>query len=369
MPLKSFDVFISYAAEDRDLVETLYDRLTEAGLRVWYARKELIVGEPVRPVINLGLASSRYGIAIISPSYTSHWSLGELFVLIKEKGRLLPVLHEITIEELATINPEIITFYCPSTAMGIDNLVAEILRTVKPMPSVYYLFAEFMHWLKKYLRVIFTFLIILLAIWVSSFVYGMMKPRDAQIESAIRNRVLSLQKMVGNRLRQNLIMYNGQQTKLYHIRHLEQSHLVFNSAASFKDKIEFSNGWETITNVGGIIHTGLFQMSSQIEAPFNLTDFRPYLLDTPHEGNSGDLSYMIYNMKPLHYKVVASDMKSGIYEIEVEYTDALRYAEVTLEHDAAGNKLSRKIQLFGFKRRETMVFGRKAHNWEVLSIR
>jgi hypothetical protein len=62
-----WDVFISYASEDLDTAaRPLRNFLVAFGVRVWFDRTELSVGDSLRERIDDGLLRSRYGVVIIS---------------------------------------------------------------------------------------------------------------------------------------------------------------------------------------------------------------------------------------------------------------------------------------------------------------
>ena len=64
-----FDVFISHATEDKEEVARPLARALDAeGLRVWYDEFELRIGDSLRRKIDTGVARSRFGVVIISPS-------------------------------------------------------------------------------------------------------------------------------------------------------------------------------------------------------------------------------------------------------------------------------------------------------------
>ena len=65
-----YDVFVSHATEDKEEVaRPIANALTEAGLRVWYDEFELRIGDSLRRKIDHGLARSRFGIVVLSPSF------------------------------------------------------------------------------------------------------------------------------------------------------------------------------------------------------------------------------------------------------------------------------------------------------------
>src|SRR5207253_6894356 len=107
----SWDVFVSHASEDKQAVaEPLMRALEDAGLRVWYDRIELRLGDSLREKIDEGLAHSRFGIVILSPSFfAKHWPMQELNGLAQREVEgckvILPIWYNITAEQVRGRSP------------------------------------------------------------------------------------------------------------------------------------------------------------------------------------------------------------------------------------------------------------------------
>ena len=129
----AWDAFISYASEDREQVaQPLAKKLKEYGLKIWYDKFELKIGDALREKIDTGLASSKYGIIILSKNYFSKpWPKMELEGLIQKEvdgsSRILPVWHNIEQEEILQYSPILAGKYAGNTKNGIDSLVDELL--------------------------------------------------------------------------------------------------------------------------------------------------------------------------------------------------------------------------------------------------
>lgn len=104
--LKTFDVFICHASEDKDYVNKLANALKESNINVWYDSFQIGWGDDLRPAIDNGLKNSRFGIVVFSKSFLNKkkWTEYELNGLFsKEKmGQkvILPIWHNIAREDV-----------------------------------------------------------------------------------------------------------------------------------------------------------------------------------------------------------------------------------------------------------------------------
>ena len=109
---KKWDVFVCHASEDKDaFVRPLAKALEASGLSVWYDESSLTIGDSLRRKIDEGLASSRYGVVVLSKSFfAKNWPQQELDGLLSREVAggtkvILPVWHNISLEEMNKISP------------------------------------------------------------------------------------------------------------------------------------------------------------------------------------------------------------------------------------------------------------------------
>lgn len=137
-----WDVFISHASEDKEAVtELLASALIDAGLTVWYDRFELRLGDSLRESIDQGLANSRFGIVVLSPSFfEKHWPQRELDGLVQRevKGQkvILPIWYEITADQVREHSPMLAGRVAALWSDGFESVVEKILRVVRGDPAV-----------------------------------------------------------------------------------------------------------------------------------------------------------------------------------------------------------------------------------------
>ena len=120
---KQYDFFISHASEDKeDFVKDLAEGLTEVGCKVWYDDFVLKIGDSLRENIDRGLANSKYGIVVISPSFLKkRWPAYELNGMVAKEmnGRkvILPIWHKVTKDEVLQYSPTLADKLAINTAV------------------------------------------------------------------------------------------------------------------------------------------------------------------------------------------------------------------------------------------------------------
>lgn len=133
-----YDAFISHASEDKDdLVRPLAEKLVEHGLAIWYDELQLKVGDSLRRSIDKGLARSRFGIVVLSPSFfEKNWPQYELDGLVAKEmtgGKvILPLWHKVSKNEVLTYSPPLADKVALNTAMyTIDELAERLAKVIK----------------------------------------------------------------------------------------------------------------------------------------------------------------------------------------------------------------------------------------------
>ena len=131
------DVFISHASEDKDdIVRPLANALTSCGLDVWYDEFSLRIGDSLRQKIDRGLANSRVGLVVLSPSFIDKgWTNYELDGIVTRtvsgEQILLPIWHNITKQQVVDFSPSLADKVARSTATHtVEEIAAEIAELI-----------------------------------------------------------------------------------------------------------------------------------------------------------------------------------------------------------------------------------------------
>lgn len=133
---KEWDVFICHAFEDKNsIARPLALALEQAGLKVWFDEFSLKIGDSLSRSINFGLANSKYGIVIISKNFLNkEWPQKELGGLIAKEDYLnkvvLPVWHDITIDEIRQHYPILADKVAAKSDLGIHELSRQLRKSM-----------------------------------------------------------------------------------------------------------------------------------------------------------------------------------------------------------------------------------------------
>ena len=139
-----YDLFISHASEDRaEFIEPLVVALKDRGLRVWYDRRKIRLGDDFRRMMDEGLASSRFGVVVVSPNFRKYWPEAELSALFNrertlDEKHILPVVHALTPREVATTWPLLAARAAAYSSEGVDAVADKIYsatRQIQPSPA------------------------------------------------------------------------------------------------------------------------------------------------------------------------------------------------------------------------------------------
>jgi hypothetical protein len=104
------DVFLCHAWDDRkEAAKELHDQLESHGVSVWFSEKDVLLGSSLLREIDKGLAKSRVGIVLVTPSFLSRVkgegiADKELSALLA-RDLLVPIVHNTTFEELREVSP------------------------------------------------------------------------------------------------------------------------------------------------------------------------------------------------------------------------------------------------------------------------
>ena len=132
-----WDAFICHASEDKEaFVRPLAEALQEESLEIWYDEFTLLVGDNLRRKIDDGLARSRFGVVILSPSFfEKEWPQKELDGLFQKEVKggkvILPVWHNVNVEDVRRYSVILADRVGVSSSKGLEHVVEELLKAMQ----------------------------------------------------------------------------------------------------------------------------------------------------------------------------------------------------------------------------------------------
>lgn len=128
-----YDFFISHAWADKaEFVDVFVKKAEAAGLKVWYDKFAMRWGDSLRQKIDEGLRSAYFGVVILSPNFFERpWPNYELDGILQRdlsgQGRLLPIWHRLTQDDVEKHAPSLAGRLALSTAVSSSDAIVQEL--------------------------------------------------------------------------------------------------------------------------------------------------------------------------------------------------------------------------------------------------
>lgn len=134
-----YDVFLSHSSLDKEeYVTELSDKLEEKGLSVFEDVKVFKIGHSQTDMMNFGILNSRFVVVFLSVNFIeSGWSEYEFKSFLnreisEKKIIILPIWHNVTVEEVKNYNPYLVDKYALNTSKySLDQIVDNINQVVQ----------------------------------------------------------------------------------------------------------------------------------------------------------------------------------------------------------------------------------------------
>lgn len=134
-----YDVFLSHSSLDKEeYVTELSDKLEEKGLSVFEDVKVFKIGQSQTDMMNFGILNSRFVVVFLSENFIkSGWSEYEFKSFLnreinEKKIIILPIWHNVTVEEVKNYNPYLVDKYALNTSKySLDQIVDSITLVIK----------------------------------------------------------------------------------------------------------------------------------------------------------------------------------------------------------------------------------------------
>ena len=145
----------AHASEDKEAIaRPLAEFLQCLRLQVWYDEDVLEIGDSLSESIDTGLASSRFGVVIISQTFFDKpWARRELRGLVAKETAtnrkvILPIWHGVNVDVVQKVSPTLADLYAYSTDReSLEVIGLKIIQAV--CPNIFKNIQRWVLWNKK----------------------------------------------------------------------------------------------------------------------------------------------------------------------------------------------------------------------------
>lgn len=362
-----YDAFISHAVEDKiPIANELCTRLEAEGLKIWYAGQELNAGDSISSSIHEGLNKSRFGIVILSKNYISKtWTLREFYHLLARENNgkkvILPVLFEITPQDLALKDLTMADRFAIKADRGLDFVVRKLMEAIKSTGAV-----KKKNNRKNYLMAAFIAIALTGAgLITKSFLKNDHRPTQELIQREINARKDALLKKID---KEYLHAVKKSGAMLSSVELVDSIYRAYrNQKSYYRNEYEFYNGVQSIRSKKNV------EAALRIDVD-NLNPINEYNLRLPQfyvNRQGAKATYFIFNTQTLEYSTFDEQLlNDSTYTIQVQYQNNVRYIQVDLlfSHSSSDTK-RHQMFLVGFLPEESLVFKRRNQRWILASLR
>lgn len=367
-----YDVFISHAVEDKiPIANDLYRKLGEAGLSIWYSGADLNAGDFLSETIDDAMLKSRYGIVIFSQSYISkNWTLREYYFMRAREANgdkvILPVLYNITPEELVLKDIGMGNTFGVKAEKGIDHVTEKLLKTIratsKRSPSRGFK-------LTISVRLIMFSLTAICLAYFGYITLNHQAPTVAIVNAAVNKQTATFQAQIENYISQ-LKSSGG---KLCSPEEIGTIYTTYqNQKAYYRNEYEFFNGYTSL-RFKKYVEPAL-GLDLESLTPFNsyqLTSPQIYLTERNTSGGIKEATYALVNTQPVHYTIKHSyPVDDNTYVVIVAYENNIRYVGVNLAFATNNERMKKhRMTLLGFLPEEKYTFEEEREGkWKLKDI-
>ena len=369
-----YDVFISHAVEDKlAIANELSEALEKTGLKVWYSGRELSVGDRLIDTIHTGLDECRFGVVILSPTYLGKiWALNEFFTLIhrEKEGQkvVLPVLYDITPEELAYRYPAMADIFAVRASRGIDHVTSVLYNEIKKIQNrepAGLVSKVSKPWNKG------TLLWMAMMMLVLSSLYGLTRIMEgvtpsANIASAITNRIHHVQKEA-DQIVQQLKAGNGKKASATEIK---KRYADFQAAQSYYRNEYALNTGDQVIHSRRNVEIAL-AMDMETITPLNQYSFTsPQIFRSTSSADGEEKEqYVFFNTQPVTYQIESAHEEKDLYKVKVSYDQPIRLVYTVLDFPASVKDTKRHLMsITALRPVETYSFQKEGEQWVLRSV-
>lgn len=373
--MKKYDVFVSYAIEDRDAVALpIAEGLRRKGLSVFFGADELEPGDSISGAIYRGLKSSAYLVPVLSTSYVREWTIVEwrhmLEVEREMKTRLIhPVWHNLTKAEAGALFPALHDHFGLSTDVGIEPIVVRLARKIQKR--------KIEHWFRIWKRPAMITLAVVSVFVLSLGIARMMLryrsgadhlPSEEEAQEIVASRIKAYQDEIDTELLEEQLRSNATAVSINAVRALYN---YYSSRSDyFPDYYYFVSGYTHIRGRDNIQDEGI-PLAATPNTAYGISAAGISQLKRNETDSTMELLLAFTDTAATGFVIdtMFYDPRNHEVHIWVTYEHCIRAIYYTMNYSAANLELYQHVRLLGFKPEEEFIVINQNGKWKIDTVR
>lgn len=369
--MKKYDVFISYAVEDKNPIATeIANGLRQHGLKVYFASDELGPGDSVSETVYDGLERSSYFVPVLSRNYVRRWTTIEWSSILwreKKTGRKLifPVWHSIGLDDVKQLFPELIDHYAKPTNDGMQLVVSGLAAEIKKRKAG--------DARRRRMKTAAVALLVALVFAVARTAFSFPAeannmPSMGHAEELVRAHIDAFQEKLDFAFLQKQEEHNVTPVMLDSVKRMYSYYNAISEHS--RNDYYFASAQGNVFGRGDIEALGIVLQESPhhaygISASF-IREIDRRITDTTgfHLVAFGDTTEVQFEIDTMYYDVRTHDV-----HLWVSYDRYLRYVYYTLNYSSADAKIRQHVRLEGFRPEEEYILSNQSGRWEVQTVK
>ena len=363
---RPYDVFISYAVEDKNPVASaIVSALEQRGIKVYFVSDRLAPGVSVIDTVHEGLENSKYCIPVLSRNCNRTWPAIERNLILRREKKLnkpliFPVRHGITPGEVGELFPELYDHYAESTEQGLDTVAENLYNTIRKRKK------EDRATCWKQIAVVSSFFILVSVILLQIKPSRPDLPSTQTIESLIIQRVTTFHQYAEHQLAQKQV--NPVKT-LVPLDSINSTYNMYDTIKKYeRNNYSFTNGWENIRGCSNI-EQQVFSLPDSPHSAYGISSACNWLLEMGTKDSVFRISVAFTDTVATGHHVDSVFCTDHNVHVWVSYNHYIRVVFYSLTYSPKDDTRKQSVSILSFKPKEEYILNNSTGTWKLQTVK
>ncbi|HTF06236.1 MAG TPA: toll/interleukin-1 receptor domain-containing protein [Bacteroidia bacterium] len=364
---RPYDVFISYAVEDKNPVASaIVSALEQRGLRIYFVSDKLAPGVSVLDTVYEGLENSKYCIPVLSRNCNRTWPAIERNLILRREKKLnkpliFPVRHGITPGEASELFPELHDHYAESTEQGLDTVIENLYNRIRKRKK------EDRATCWQQIAVVSSFFILVAVVLLQTITPSRPDLPSAQtIEDLITQRVIEFHQYTEHQLAQNQV--NPVKT-LIPLDSIKSVYNMYDTMREYeRNNYSFTNGWEEISGRSNI-EQQVFSLPDSPHSAYGIASACNWLLEMDTKNSVFRISVAFTDTVNASHHVDSVFFTNDNVHVWVSYSHYIRVVFYSLTYSPIDDTRRQSVHILSFKPKEEYILNNSTGTWRLQEVK